>query len=448
MRKRRYKLAIIGTGFAGLSCLATLSKFKNLIQDVVIISKMPFGSIYGSGLVDFLKDPFNPSPFYAIKTQKIIINQFIKDYPNTIFSKIINNYKRIYSFIDDYYQAVQNFNEFIDNEWLRFYYEEGKNSTFCLINGTSKQSSLYPYSYKNGKLEELVKATNIMIVNFNNYLNLHPEYFINSICYWTGKKIKAKYKEIVIEGIVNDLILDSDLDYAHLFDSNQVIDELLSKLEVLLKGENSKFTHIGFPPILGINKSEEIIKEIEERFEVKVFEIVPNSNSIVLYRLSKVLESTLVKFRGNFILGEVVSFEEDGREVRAIKYRDKRGVEDYIEADFVILAPGKFLHNFIIQKDGKITSKIPGIPIKLYGEDINIKNYFYHIGWRYDLHKLFFIGVPINEKFYIQVNGETRYKNVKVIGDAINYELLMPFPAGMAIYMGYYVIKDLIKNGY
>ena len=87
-------------------------------------------------------------------------------------------------------------------------------------------------------------------------------------------------------------------------DDEAVMEKFISVINKTAK-ENG-YSHLGFPPILGLRKTAKAVKALEASTDRKVFELLPLLPSVPGYRLQLALNSLLGKKGINVIEGEVV----------------------------------------------------------------------------------------------------------------------------------------------
>ncbi len=305
-----------------------------LKTDILIIGE----NLYSIFLARLLKDT----------GAKILILSLVE---NTLFNPILKFYsKHKESYATAYNRGIT---KYLDDLYL--IYRENFSpidilySTNDIIKAVSlpRLNNYFEYSIKNSR-----RLLFVHIENLEYLFNLEED---------GNKKI---YKS----RLFNKDRIYSIYELTNLLESNEkALDELISFLKSIKIEEDEIFV---LPPILGMNRTDEIISKIKNSINREVFELITPDSPVLLRRFYLRLKEMINKESVKQIKINTLRHESKDRLIKKIISKDYE-----IEAHKIILATGRYLEGGLTVKDNKVVEPLFNIPVFL-GSDKNFITYF------------------------------------------------------------------------
>jgi glycerol-3-phosphate dehydrogenase subunit B len=232
----------------------------------------------------------------------------------------------------------------------------------------------------------------------------------------------------------------STLGFARRFDRpafrERVARELAPKLE---PGET-----IGFPAVLGLKESALVQRELEQRFERRVFEVPTLPPSVPGIRLYGALTQALRRAGARVAIGDaVVGVERNGERVEVVLV-ETAARRTPIRAHSFVLATGGFASGGLeMDSRGAVRETVLELPVAGVPE-----------GPRFDAqyfgdHALARVGVAIDDAFRpVDADGRVVYENVRIAGATIGGALPWREKSGDGISLatGYAAVATLFEE--
>ncbi len=175
---------------------------------------------------------------------------------------------------------------------------------------------------------------------------------------------------------------------------------------------------IGFPAVLGLKQTVEVVRDLEEKLGLAVFEIPTLPPSIPGMRLHNLLVAEIERQGGRVLEGmEAVSAECDGDVVLGV-WSDAAARPKLNRAGSYILATGGILGGGVqTGYDGRISECVFDLPLAGYSEAAgSLTRSFLGSGG----HPVFRAGVKVNRDLQpLSSNGERIYRNLYAAGAAL-----------------------------
>jgi len=335
-------VVVIGAGLSGLigawqACLAGL-KTK-------IITKGWGTTYWSNGCIDILG--YKPPDF----TQRIIspaeyLNEFIKTFPNHPYSLVG---------LEALEKAIHSFKQLCEEVQYPYYGSLGTNLLLPTALGSIRPTCLAPMSMRAGDLSD---PSPMLIVGFNQFLDFYPTLIADNLNIqgFIAKAISLDLKSLRIPKFLSGMVL------ARLFDEQEF------RLEVIdaLKTKLGNIRRVGFPSVLGLNKTNEVLRDLESSLGVKVFEIPGLPPSIPGIRLHNLLVTEIEKLHGAVYNGmSVTHVDIENNQIKNV-YSDAAARQISHPAKVYILATGGILGGGIIaNQNGYAKELVFDLPVKL-----------------------------------------------------------------------------------
>jgi glycerol-3-phosphate dehydrogenase subunit B len=410
------EILIIGAGIAGISAFY---KIKEKGRDVKIVGRTGGATFLSSGAFDFPE------------------RKLENFHPFSIISKNFSNHSEFFKFLEN---STFEFFEYLKKYGLDIDGSFGKKLLLVNSLGTYKYSNFALKTIKDGDLNFL-KDEKLIFLGILNFSEFNSEFLKNSVSYLSSLGIFPSLKKISH--------LDIDFGYSIYLNPFYIAEKIEKEPEKFidclkrnLKGED--FTAIGFPAVLGIEKSGEIKENIEKNLGVKFFEILPALPSVCGLRIKKAFEKISTDKK---IEGKVLRANIRDRKITSVVVENKKGKFE-IKAKLYILATGKFIGGGI--KFEKVAREsIFNLPLFYEDENLKNKNIFSLTDEKItSSQKIFSIGLRTNEKFQpVNENGEIIYENLFACGSILSgYDYLREKSGmGTALISGIFVGEEVNK---
>lgn len=408
-------LVIIGSGIAGV---AAFYKAKELGFNPVIVSKGEGATSLSSGAFDFLNSPlmrnYNPQSTvnFSFEENLILNIQQNNFHPYLVISKNFSDYS---DFLDFVKNSTSDFFSYLKRYGINI--EGSFSQSLLLLNslGTYKYSNFALKTIKDGNLLSL-KDEKIIFLGILKFPDFNSNFIAKSVSFLSSIGILPNFKSISYANIdIDSLFLPNVFYFAEKLEEGRELKNFIESLKIILKGKD--FTAIAFPSVLGVEKSEEIQKEISENLGVKCFEILPSLPSVPGLRLQKVFN----KIAGeNKIQGKVIRVNIKNKNVESLVVKNEEK-EFEIKAKVYILCSGEYIGGGIKFKK-RLREEIFNLPLFYQEEKVGNKNIFNLTDEKItEEQKIFSIGVKVNNRLQpVDEKGEIIYNNLFVAGSILS----------------------------
>ena len=280
---QKVDVLVIGAGLSGLFAAwrACVSGFKTKI-----IAK-GWGTPYMStGCIDVLG--YKPTDFLQrVDSPASYVDKFIKVFPRHPYA-IVG--------MDNIEKGINAFRSL--SEELGYPYSGSLETNLLLPTalGAVHPTCLAPRSMIAGDLN---KPNPMLIVGFSQFLDFYPSIVADNLNAqgFIATSINLDLSSLRKRKFVSGMVL------ARLFDKPEFRQEVIDALKPML-GNSSR---IGFPAVLGIKNTAEVLKHIESSLDLPVFEIPGLPPSIPGIRMHNMLVSAIESLHGNIDTGSLVS---------------------------------------------------------------------------------------------------------------------------------------------
>ncbi|MBI5042502.1 MAG: FAD-binding protein [Nitrospirae bacterium] len=387
-------IIIIGGGMAGAAAAIAA---KNKGADVTLIRKGYGSTALSSGAFDILDTSRD-------------INSLNKRHPYRIVGQ------RGFSVFKE---KLNNFLKDIKSEELYIDGSINKDATLVSIAGTFKDTNLCQRSICEGKLTGL-KDAKILFFGIRGFAGFNPKH-----CCRLFKEANEK-DNLLIKKIDYTLVefpghegetFPSPFILAMRLDDKSAMGKFISIINKAAR--KNGYTHLGFPPMLGLRKTAEAVKELEASTDRKIFELLPLLPSVPGFRLQMTLNGLLNKKGINIIEGEVIKAEIRDGIIESLSLKRKNGLSE-LKAKNFILATGRWAGGKAIKKNG-IYEPIFDLPIFEKERIAEIKDVADYLdSYVLESHPLLSVGIRVDSRLQpVNENNDVVYKNLFAAGSIL-----------------------------
>ena len=411
---------VIGAGMAGMVASARASQLGLKTIQAGNSSAL----IFASGLFDLLgvfpidSGEILSNPYPAIKNLQ-------SDQPYHPYSKA--NQKQIE---DSFLFLI----EFLDSAGLKYHLPKTCNKQILTSVGTFKPTYIVPATFLKGcDLNKTEK--NLLIVDFKGLRGFSAKQVAAGLGDRKGKTHTLSIDLPENKGGLNPVHL------AKLFESQEFIQGLSDKILRFSK----KVDIVGIPAICGIQNSFEIVKKLEKKTGMDVFEIPGMPPSIPGLRLKNAFEKKISDLNTLFLSNAKIVFnkmEKDNFILQAIN----DNFETRIKARCVILATGKFLGKGLLAQRNNVLETIFNLPVfqPKTRDQWHQLNFFDPKG-----HQINQTGLETDDRFRpLDKNGEPAFENLYAAGSILAHNdwVRLKSGTGVCCVSAYLAVNNFYKK--
>lgn len=333
-------LLVVGSGLSGMSA-ALFAADQGL--SVAQVSQSPT-LLYHSGLIDVMSTVPSAEPT-AFDNPILGIEQLLKQYPTHFYAKVG---------MDELQQSLEQICAILEEQGVSYVGDLNQNRKVLTSVGTLKRSCLLPITMEKGA-DAVEQREETLIVGFKGLRGFSSRQITEMLKPdWPG----LSFTDLVFPGSE----AGSEVVPEHLARSLDNLDNLLPLID-LLKPLVKEVKFLGLPAILGIQKSKEIHRLMQEELGVSVFEIPMMPPSIPGMRLTEAFEAAM-RQRGVILIKnqplDNLKREEDTCFSTVIE--TPHGVQT-ITAKGLVLATGRFLGKGLMMTDEGIEESLLNLPV-------------------------------------------------------------------------------------
>lgn len=333
--------AIIGCGLTGMA--AALFGAENSVNSVVVGSAG--ASDFSSGLLDLFGVLPSKSPHICSRPWEAIeqLPDFLPHHPYTRISKA------------DIAQALDLFMSELREQGLTYSGEGDSNVLAIGPLGTLKPTYRLPATMLAG-VRERIQGSPGLIVDFHGLKDFSARLVASNLeRVWPG----LRTARLTFPGTESRAEVFTEL-LAHSLESAQIRDQLAQSLKPLI----SEVQVLGLPAVLGMGSAQDIHRELEERLQIRIFEIPTLPASVPGLRLKGALKraadaSPLIQTLDQ---AQVTAIDQDLEGWFHITVQGPMN-QLILKSRTVLLATGRFLGHGLTADKSRISESLFNLPV-------------------------------------------------------------------------------------
>lgn len=433
--KQTFDVVVIGGGLAGV---VAAKKIADQGQQVAVIRKGYGATALSSGCFDIADN----KKFNTNSTLNIIdrINQQIPEHPYS--------YVRIAG-LSAYSTKIipEAFTDLIialEARALGYYgvWEDYLSFSSCLgkeKNSNFAQETLYVGNYKR------METANILFLGINGLPDFNPVLCSQALL---GNRYNISFDYVDFPDFYKKSNL-SLFELAKRLEDSKILEKFVLNIHKIISSPAQQtYTHIAFPPILGLRKSRNVLEELRVNLGIDIFEVPAIIPSVPGLRLQLALDELLNSYGIPIISGNVINVLKEKNKIRNIIVKNNQN-EISIYGSRYVLASGKFLGGGLSWTKEGIKETIFDLPV-FYQNKLITTKFIEELLCNDPLapHPVFSCGIktnnflqPINEK------NDILYENIFAAGSILNgYNYIHDkCGLGVALFTGYCAGKNAVK---
>lgn len=392
-------LLVIG---AGLSGLATAWRATARGKRIRLVAK-GWGTLYWhAGCIDVLG--YDPADSYKIVDSPAeSIARLIRSSPGHPYAKLGD------SVID---QALIGFKELCTSAGYDMLGSLEQNWLLPSAVGAVRPTCLAPETMVAGDLH---KNDPILVVGFDGFYDFYPELIADNL---TIQGIQAAGLSLSLPVLLEHRFITGRV-LAELFDQLDLCEIVANKIKKVSQGRTQiKPLRIGFPAVLGLEKSKQVKDLLENLLGLPIFEIPTLPPSIPGIRLSRILVSAIESAGGRVFEGMQVSSATVNRNrVLEIQTEAAARQKSHRARNFVLATGGILGGGVYADHKGKVVESICQLPVSA---PQNRLEWFDQKFLSASGHPIFLAGVTVNSKLQpSEPESQQILENLFIVGNLL-----------------------------
>jgi glycerol-3-phosphate dehydrogenase subunit B len=229
------------------------------------------------------------------------------------------------------------------------------------IFGTAKFCALAPESMTEGDLLAMRDA-HVLLVGINGLPSFRSHICKQSLARYCSMHppVSISRVDVIEAGLSSTMEAQpgAPFEIAGRLDEPQMAEDFVRGLQEKIE---SDITHVGFPPVLGLNNHAEVYEIFSRELQPKVFELISPTFSIPGHRLQLSIETALRDNNVRVVTAEVVAVKSNGSRIEGLDLEDMRTKLTATAKNYVV-ATGKFSSGGLVAGDFPRES-IFGLPV-------------------------------------------------------------------------------------
>ena len=317
-----------------------------------------------------------------------------------------------------------------------YYGSLDKNILLPTAIGSIRPTCLVPISMVAGDLHD---RSPMLIVGFDQFLDFYPALIADNLnCQgFLAKDVSLDLKSLHSRKFMTGMI------FARLFDEPDFRQEVIEELKPKL----GNVSRVGFPGVLGMTKTNEVLQDFEKSLGIKVFEIPGLPPSIPGIRLHNLLVAEIEKHHGSVFNGMLATQADFETNHISNVLTDAAARESSHPAKYYILSTGGILGGGIItEENGYAKETVFNLPINA---PLLRSEWFQDHFLSKNSHPIHTYGVNVNNNLQpITALKEIVYQNLFATGNIIgNCDPIRELSLeGIALATGYKAGESIIKG--
>ncbi|MGQ0602288.1 MAG: glycerol-3-phosphate dehydrogenase subunit GlpB [Anaerolineales bacterium] len=221
--------------------------------------------------------------------------------------------------------------------------------------GVARPMALVPQTMVAGDLR---RGGAFVFVGFDNFKDFYPD-LIAANLQSSVSTIKTRSLRLTAPGFENEADV-APMILARAFEQSWFRKQLAEQLKPKLKsGER-----VGFPAVLGVNGSTDVLNDLQTRLDARVFEIPTLPPSIPGIRIATIFETLLRQGGARVQIGHpVVNAKVNGARVESVAVQSAARLVHYHASYFVLATGGIAAHGLEVDSYGAVTEPLFNLPV-------------------------------------------------------------------------------------
>lgn len=311
-------------------------------------------------------------------------------------------------------QAFRTFGRLMEEMSLPFTASSPNESAYLTISGTKKRAELLPFSNGGGSLETLVNGSTL-IVGIEGLKGFNVSFLSKALRHYLGEGTSIS-EQIISLPFLKRRANFSQPELALLLDNPKMAGDFIATVSAQIKDD---FTHVLFPPILGMDKHLLVMTDLQLTIRALCVEAIAKIPSSTGIRLQKALNRALSQSGVRILHGCIDAYQQQGDKLTSVQFQDKAG-QKTVKADSFILTSGSFIGGGL-SYESQLREEVFGLPVQVKGEnsDSAASNSLLNEGFS-ARQPLLSAGIEVDESFHpVDRSGIPLWSNLRAAGSVI-----------------------------
>lgn len=423
LNSQQIDVVVVGAGLSGL-----FSAWQACTKGIKtkIITKGWGTPYWSTGCIDILG--YLPSDYKTrVSSPMNSFDEFVKTNPKHPYALIGFN---------DLDMALRSFMNLCQEYGYPYYGSLNSNYMLPTALGSIRPTCLAPGSMIAGDLRI---RTPMLIVGFSQYLDFSPGLVADNL---NAQGVHAKEFSLDLLSLRNRKFI-SAMVLARLFDNPDFCTEVVAALKPRL----GNVARVGFPAVLGLLNTPDVLRQLEEQLGLPVFEIPGLPPSIPGIRLHNLFASAIQNLHGSINNGMSATYSLTQSKIVVAVISEAAAKLIAHPAKHFILATGGILGGgIIVTNDGYAQDTVFNIPIEIPPSP---SDWFYDQFLSTESHPIHTKGLQIDLAFHpIDKEDQLIYQNLYASGSIIgNCDPIRECSVeGIGLASGYKIVESISKG--
>ncbi len=416
---KHYDVIVIGMGLAGLMAAKTAAEGG---KNVLLIGKGIGTAHTYTGCIDVL-GYYPKGSSVPVENPLQSLSRLIEEIPNHPYARVG---------VSDIRKALTSFlGLFAEGDYA--YLSRGEKNAITLTPmGSIRATYLFPSTMEWGGIED---ERDVLIVGFDGFKDFYSDHIAHNInCLGKQRRLSfgARSISLPLSELSRRKTAPSSV-LARFFEEEEFQDKIAKVIHPKRKGDE----RVAFPAVLGIERPQEVRREMEARLGTTVFEIPTLPPSVPGFRLFHAFKRDLRKKGVTIIMGfsAAAALVRDGRCVQMTV--TTAPIERSYSAEVYVLATGSFFGGGLEAKGDRVVEPLFGLPVY---QPVSKEHWFRDRFFCDESHPIESFGIMVDERLNpIDEKGRVVVSNLHGAGSILSHcdALREKSGGGVALSTGY-----------
>jgi glycerol-3-phosphate dehydrogenase subunit B len=398
---KHYDVIVIGMGLAGMMAAKTAAEGG---KNALLIGKGIGTAHTYTGCIDVLG--YYPTESSApVENPLESLSRLIEEIPNHPYARVG---------VSDIRKALASFLDlFAEQDYT--YLSRGEENAITLTPlGSTRGTYLFPSTMEWGGIAD---ERDVLVVGFDGLKDFYSAYVahnINSLRKEERFSFEARSISLPLSELSRRKTAPSSV-LARLFEGEGFRDKIAEAIRAERKGDE----RVAFPAVLGVERPQEVRRELEEKLGTTVFEIPTLPPSVPGFRLFQAFKRDLQAKGATIIMGfsAVKALIRDGRCVQVTV--SSPPIEKTYSAEVYVLATGSFFGGGLEVKGDRVVEPLFDLPVY---QPVSRENWFKDRFFSDEAHPIESFGIMVDERLNpIDEEGRVVVKNLHAAGSILSH---------------------------
>jgi glycerol-3-phosphate dehydrogenase subunit B len=416
---KHYDVIVIGMGLTGLMAAKTAVERG---KSVLLIGKGVGTAHTYTGCIDVL-GYYPAASSVPVENPLESLNRLIEEIPNHPYARVG---------VSDIRKAITSFLGLFAEGGYHYLSQGDQNAITLTPMGSTRGTYLFPSTMEWGGIKD---EREILIVGFHGLKDFYSAYIahnINSLRKEGRLSFGARSTSLPLSELSRRTTAPSSV-LARSFEEEGFLD----KIAEVIRAERKEGERVAFPAVLGIEKPQEVKKELEEKLGTTVFEIPTLPPSVPGFRLFQAFKRDLqrngVTMITGFSAGEALV--RDGRCLQVTITSPP--IERIYSAEVYVLATGSFFGGGLEVKGDRVVEPLFDLPVH---QPVSREHWFRDRFLSDEAHPIESFGIMVDERLNpLDEEGRVVVRNLHAAGSILSHcdALREKSGGGVALSTGY-----------